>query len=81
MTIPILKRDEDNLFYLKTVIDNKKKIYLEKIKILKKELRDDLKDWNKQLILVQHRIQEEIENANNEKENLDLIEQINSLDL
>lgn len=81
MTIQILKRDEDNLFYLKTVIDNKKKIYLEKIKLLKKELRDDLKDWNKQLVLVQHRIKEKIENANNEKENLYLIEEIDSLDL
>lgn len=81
MTIQILKRDEDNLFYLKTVIDNKKKQYLQKIRILKKELKDDLEDWNKQLRLVENKIKEKIENSNNEKENLYLIDEINSLDL
>tara|TARA_B100001175_G_C18923369_1_gene363514 strand:- start:55 stop:300 length:246 start_codon:yes stop_codon:yes gene_type:complete len=81
MTIPIIQRDKENLIYFKTVISNKKKLYQKKIKSLKNELNEDLKRWNKALQIIEDKIRKQIENANNEKENLYLNQEINNLDL
>ena len=64
MTIQ-LKRDEDNLFYLKQLLIIKKQ-YLQKLD-LKKELKDDWR-LNKQLRLVENKIKEKMK-IPHEKEN------------
>lgn len=81
MIIPISKTDKELLIILQDKINIKKKLFDFKIKRLKKEFYDDLKDLNKELYLVEKKIKTQIENANNEKENLYLNEEINSLDL
>ena len=81
MIIPISTKDKELLIILQDKIHLKKKLFDLKIKRLKKEFNDDLKDLNNELYLVQKKIKTQIENANNEKENLYLNDEINSLDL
>ena len=81
MIIPISTKDKELLIILQDKIHFKKKLFDLKIKRLKKEFNDDLKDLNNELHLVQKKIKTQIENANNEKENLYLNDEINSLDL
>ena len=81
MTISVLERDKQYLIYCRKIIYNKKKIYEKKIESLKKELNNNLKEWNKRLNFYESKIKKKIEDINNEKENQYLIEEINSLDL
>jgi hypothetical protein len=81
MIIPISTKDKELSIILQKKIHIKKTLFDLKIKRLKKEFNNDLKDLNNELYLVQNKIKTQIENANNEKENLYLNDEINSLDL